>query len=313
MNYKYSIIIPIYNTEKYLNECLESLYNQSYDNFEVIMVNDGSTDGSKKICEKYCSLSKRFKLINQENSGVSKARNYGISHSIGEYILFIDSDDYIDYDMMMEIESYIDNNDLLIFGYDEVYKNKNKKMILNYNIKNLEIIRNKMITSVLGGFLCNKVFKRKIIVDNNMFLNEKICYCEDLLFSLQYLNYCKSAIYLNKNFYKYRMRKSGASFAFYNKKNITIFNSYNHIISNICLDNQSSLFIKQMYIFNYYRLKKFINNEDVIINSDIMLNEKKIIKQMSNSMKFKVFLCKHCLFIFKFFQYLKHFKYKLYE
>ena len=90
-----SIIVPVYNVEEYLEECLESIQKQTYTDIEVILVNDGSTDGSKEICESYCQMDSRFKLINQENKGQSAARNNGVSVSTGEYITFVDSDDVI--------------------------------------------------------------------------------------------------------------------------------------------------------------------------------------------------------------------------
>ena len=90
-----SVIVPVYNVEEYLEECLESICKQTYTDIEVILVNDGSTDGSKEICERYCQKDSRFKLINQENQGQSAARNNGVIVSTGEYITFVDSDDVI--------------------------------------------------------------------------------------------------------------------------------------------------------------------------------------------------------------------------
>ena len=90
-----SVIVPVYNVEKYLEECLDSIQDQTYSDIEVILVNDGSTDSSKEICKKYCKQDSRFLLINQENQGLSAARNKGVEISTGEYIVFVDSDDII--------------------------------------------------------------------------------------------------------------------------------------------------------------------------------------------------------------------------
>lgn len=90
-----SVIVPVYNVETYLEECLDSIQNQTYTDLEVILVNDGSTDGSKAICERYCQTDKRFRLINQSNQGQSVARNTGVTASRGEFIAFVDSDDMI--------------------------------------------------------------------------------------------------------------------------------------------------------------------------------------------------------------------------
>ena len=90
-----SVIVPVYNVEKYLEECLDSIQNQTYSDIEVILVNDGSTDKSKEICGKYCKQDNRFQLLNQENQGLSAARNNGVAASTGEFIAFVDSDDII--------------------------------------------------------------------------------------------------------------------------------------------------------------------------------------------------------------------------
>ena len=102
-NKKISIIVPIYNSEKYLDECLLSIQNQSYTNFEVLLINDGSTDNSNFICEKFVSQDVRFRHFSQENKGVSSARNYGLKEASGEFITFIDSDDYVEANHLEEL------------------------------------------------------------------------------------------------------------------------------------------------------------------------------------------------------------------
>ena len=102
-----SVIVPFYNVEEYLEECLESIRNQTYTNIEVILVNDGSTDGSKEICERFCEQDIRFKLVTQENQGASVARNRGVKESIGEYIMFVDSDDVIKDNIVEVLFSYM--------------------------------------------------------------------------------------------------------------------------------------------------------------------------------------------------------------
>jgi len=107
---KYSIIIPIYNVEKYLDKCLNSVLNQEYDNFEVIMVNDGTKDNSEKIMQKYSKKDKRFKSYNKENGGLSSARNYGLNYTTGDYLIFLDSDDYIEKDYLYKVNEVLSNN-----------------------------------------------------------------------------------------------------------------------------------------------------------------------------------------------------------
>jgi len=104
-----SIIVPVYNVEEYLEECLESIRKQTYQDIEVILVNDGSTDGSQAICEYFCQTDNRFRLINQKNQGQSVARNHGVKESIGEYIMFVDSDDVVSLGMLEQLMKYMSN------------------------------------------------------------------------------------------------------------------------------------------------------------------------------------------------------------
>lgn len=117
---KFSIIIPVYNVEEYIEKCLESVKNQTYKDYEVIIVNDGTKDNSMEIAEKY-----PFTIISQENQGLSVARNTGVKHATGEYILFLDSDDYLEKDTLKEIEKSLSNNpDIVRFQIKEVYEDK---------------------------------------------------------------------------------------------------------------------------------------------------------------------------------------------
>jgi len=115
---KFSIVVPVYNVEQYLENCLESIVNQTYDNYEVIIVNDGSTDNSQSIIDKYVSKDKRFKSYIKKNGGLSDARNYGVTKVKGDYLLFVDSDDSINRDLLLELNKVLDNGDvdLIKFG-----------------------------------------------------------------------------------------------------------------------------------------------------------------------------------------------------
>ena len=120
---KFSIIVPVYNVEKYIEKCLESILNQTYDNFEIIVINDGSTDNSKKILDNY-KTNKKIKIINQDNQGLSIARNNGLGAASGDYILFIDSDDYIEEELLSTLNKNINNEDLIRFQVQTVNENK---------------------------------------------------------------------------------------------------------------------------------------------------------------------------------------------
>ena len=146
---KFSIIIPVYNTSKYLDKCLESVLKQTNQDFEVICVNDGSTDDSLEVLNKY---KEDVKIINQENLGLSEARNNGVKNATGKYLLFIDSDDYIDKSLLQKLDSVTKNNpDLVRFGVNEVI-NDNITMIQAPKFNNIdgvsafkEIVKNKYV------------------------------------------------------------------------------------------------------------------------------------------------------------------------
>ena len=193
---KISIIVPVYNSDLYLRECLNSLKYQSFKNFEVLLINDGSTDNSKQICEEFVSMDKRFFLFNNSNRGVSFSRNFGINKSTGDYLMFVDSDDFLLSNTLEKVAEKCFDNDLVIFGYSEIYKNCVLEKVQESNISNFQDIYKKIILSNLGGFLCNKVFRKDLILNNNLKLDETISYCEDLLFTINYLSLCKKCYYI---------------------------------------------------------------------------------------------------------------------
>ena len=120
---KISIIIPVYNVEKYISECIESILKQTYNNFELLLINDGSTDTSGNICDKYAELDKRIRVFHKKNEGVGIARNLGIEHARGEWICFIDSDDWISSDYFETIMNDINIADLTFWGFKLHYAN----------------------------------------------------------------------------------------------------------------------------------------------------------------------------------------------
>lgn len=173
---KISIIVPVYNVEKYLERCLDSILSQSFNAFELILVNDGSTDNSYKICEKYSYNDKRIKLINKENGGLSSARNAGIEASQGEYIGFIDSDDYIDKFMYEILYNYAEKNksDIVICKYKKVDANFGMNENLNYNVEEINYSNFQALNQLYEEnniefvVMWNKLYKRSLF-DNIKF------------------------------------------------------------------------------------------------------------------------------------------------
>lgn len=212
---KLSIIVPIYNVERYLERCIISILNQTYINFELILVNDGSTDNSKDICEKYLSIDNRIKLINKKNGGLSSARNTGIELAIGEYIAFVDPDDYINKYMYEVLITTLkkDKSDMVICGYNKVDQNEaNFQEINNYidvnnvlasKISKVEALDKLLIEGEKFVLAWNKIYKRKLF-NELRYKNGKIY--EDEFLAHRVLYKCNKVSVINEKLYFYIQR-----------------------------------------------------------------------------------------------------------
>lgn len=203
-----SIIVPIYNTEKYLKKCLLSIQNQTYKDFEVIMVDDGSEDSSAKLAEEFELVDKRFKLISQQNFGVSVARNNGLSIALGDYILFIDSDDWIESQMVEILVSNLEKSgsDISCCQYDHGINGVTK----DYEIWSKDqTIENFLVHKKLNGSLVNKLIRRYIISDIRFDTNIK--YGEDALFLWNVLMNINRLVITNRVLYHVTLHDDSAS------------------------------------------------------------------------------------------------------
>lgn len=163
---KISIIVPIYNTKKYIDRVVNRLINQTYHNLEIILVDDGSTDGSSMLCDKYKKKDNRIKVIHQKNSGVSVARNVGLKHATGEYIGFVDSDDYISLNMYETLYNNLinTNSDISVCNY-LTFKDKLPEFDNESNIKifdRIDALKDIISDGVITNFLWNKLFKKEV-------------------------------------------------------------------------------------------------------------------------------------------------------
>lgn len=209
-----SVIIPIYNTEKYLDKCLSSVKNQTFTDFEVIMIDDGSTDGSANICKKFVAIDNRFKYFYKENGEVGSARNAGIEKAKGEYITFVDSDDYIDNDYLEALSAPLSDKkwDLVQCGM----KIKNRERVSVLRLPNRELRDFQFAEAVLKRdfyiFLfitaTSKLYRREILIDNNIRFDEDITVSEDCLFNTQILPVVKNVKHIEYAGYNYIQENS---------------------------------------------------------------------------------------------------------
>lgn len=206
-----SIIIPVYNVEKYIKECLDSIIKQNIkDNIEIICVDDGSTDKSGLICDKYAKLDKRFVVVHQKNKGVSAARNLGIKIAKGKYIGWIDPDDYINNNWWENIKNILKNDiDVLFFDYTVLingeYKEKKFSYISGY-ISKQKFLKEITIDRRLQNQLWQKIFKRNLIKD--IFFPENISLMEDYAVLHKIILKAEKIYYISKNLYVYRVREN---------------------------------------------------------------------------------------------------------
>lgn len=276
---KYSFIVPVYNTEKYLRKCIDSILNQTYDNFELIIVNDGSTDNSKNIINEY--KDKRIILLEQKNQGLSAARNNGVKHAIGDYIIFVDSDDYIEKDLLKNIKDI--NSEIIRFQL--CTEDDNYKLIKNYNEDPFDSLPgeeafNKIVTYKYVEPVWSYAINRKFYLTNKFKFNEGK-YHEDFGLTPLIIISAKSVTSINYIGYHYIQRQNSImSTINYDKevkKAFDMLEQYEYLKSEIAsrnIDKKSFLsFISNSVIIKARTLKgieykKYVKrlNEDNTFN-----------------------------------------------
>lgn len=202
-----SVIVPIYNVESYLEKCLDSIVTQSLDNFEVVLVNDGSTDSSGEIAQKYADEYSFVTLITQQNQGLGGARNTGIEHAAGDFFLFVDSDDYLLKDTLSSIYKKIieENADMLIFGFTSVDINGNtlsEESQISFKGNSLRVCPEILLGAPAAW---NKLIHRDLFLKTGIRFPPRVWY-EDLRTTTKLYIYAKKIVYINQSFYRYLKR-----------------------------------------------------------------------------------------------------------
>lgn len=280
-----SIIVPIYNVEGYLRKALESIRSQSFGNYEVIMVDDGSTDGCNVICDEYVRLDNRFKVIHQKNKGLSGARNAGLRASYGQYITFCDPDDYYKKDALQSYATAINNikSERLLFcaGFDRICNDIIEATPLP-KISRLLTVKEGLFfmeNHKLCGFTWNKLFEREIIEEHKLLFDENYSAHEDKLFLVQYLKYVDYIYILPESIYNYIIRFSSLT---YNYSNITqrvyaliqILNESFYLRKDIELDLLETRwcgawlrsYVKRVFSYRYFSSFTFNERRTVLIS-----------------------------------------------
>lgn len=231
MNQKVNVIVPVYNAEKYLKKCINCLVNQSYDNLKIILINDGSTDNSGEICDKYSKIYNNLFVIHQKNRGLSGARNSGLSETDGDYVTFLDPDDWIDSNYIKECMEEAEKHnfpDLIFTPYCREYGSKSIENRLFKKRKNIFFNRDDFLNNfylnlfgrdsnnlnnpaILDDFspVWSKFYKRRLL-NNVTFVDTKKIGTEDLWFNINVLYKAQSALYVENAFYHYNKQNNNS-------------------------------------------------------------------------------------------------------
>ena len=232
MNELISIIVPVYNVKEYLEKCVDSILNQTYKNIEIILINDGSTDGSKELCDEIAKKDDRIMVIHKENGGVSETRNIGIDKSKGEYISFVDSDDYITPDFCETLYKALKENNADISSVkfrmvrengEKIYEpgeDINSLSIIETNVyEGNEIIKETLLMKSFKSYACTKLYKKELLQNNRFKVGTNY---EDLLFNYEVMKKANILAYINKECYFYLKRRNSIT-ATCSEKNLNDF------------------------------------------------------------------------------------------
>lgn len=313
MNIKITIIIPVYNVELYIKKCLESILNQSYQNLEIILVNDGTEDKSMEVIIQYQN-DERLKIIEQKNMGLSAARNTGLKYATGEYIMFVDSDDWLELDCIEKCINEVKKTgaEVILFSRINEYKNLSiKRKIFPYSklFRNKIEVRKEILRRLFGLYkeelkyplkledlnsAWGKLYKREVI--NSKFLDTKIIGSEDGIFNINiFLNIDKAA-YIDSTYYHYRKDNLSSLTSIYTKERYVRFKNMYKLMNRIIEENKLSSDFK-IALSN----RKILNLFSFILNISISnLKFKQRMREIRNILEDKVYQEEFKSFEFKY-------------
>ena len=256
-----SIIVPIYNVEKYLRRCIDSILSQTFISFELLLIDDGSTDASGAICDEYALMDRRIHVTHQINRGVSAARNVGLDKSVGKYVCFVDSDDWVTSDYLATLMEQVQGFDVLFFGFFLRYNDESSMSLsLRRQCAVNEIEKEQLMLSLCKndtgykvlGYAFDKIFMRNLIEKYNLRFDENICLGEDEIFALAY---CLKAQYLKvipDVLYCYSPRVGGLASQKESYK--SCYSKYKALVDNI-IDMGSSEMLEMWHKRAYHTLQ----------------------------------------------------------
>lgn len=288
-----SVIVPVYKAEKYLSKCIDSILSQTYKEFELILIDDGSPDGCGKICDNYAKRDSRIKVIHKENGGVSSARNAGIKESIGKYICFVDSDDMLIPEFLDEcLKSFEDLGvNLAVCGYS-IRDVKGQVNNITYSNKSAEVLnRNGSIMNLLEKVLIaapwGKLYRADIIKDNDIVFPIELSCGEDLIFNFRYCDFAKEIAMINKPLYFYNTENEASLMNVYRADLLslkkTIIKELSFFIKKWNVESEQK---KKFENYVYYSYESVLFNTFSENNKDSFLNKLKYNRDILKSDEF---------------------------
>lgn len=249
----FSVIIPVYNAESTLNRCITSILEQDFQDYEILLIDDGSSDSSGFICDDFAALDKRIKVFHKQNGGVSSARNLGLKNATGRWITFVDADDYIEQDFFPSV--FLENGSLVIVNF----KTTESDDYIEY-LEPGKVVGKKQVKQFVNKYLhldllrCPwaKFFERIIIEKKHLLFDDRFAVGEDTLFVMSYLLHCKNIQVESRGLYRYYKRPSKESFVRYRidfEKSIAYLNTFDKVYKDLHCSNRTV--VKLLY--NFYK------------------------------------------------------------
>ena len=208
---KISIIVPVYHTAKYLHRCIESVLAQTFTDWEMLLIDDGSTDDSAIICDEYAAKDERIRVFHKENGGVSSARNLGLDHAQGEWITFIDADDWVEPEMLAKMLAKAEESDADVVICDLRFVWHEQSSVyssIDWNDDKTESLNRYIASS--WTCMCSSMAKRSLYADHNLHSPSEITYCEDFHLMVRLCHFAKRVVHIAEPFYNYRQILSSA-------------------------------------------------------------------------------------------------------
>jgi glycosyltransferase involved in cell wall biosynthesis len=264
VNPKISVIVPVYNVEKYLSDCIQSILNQTYQNFELILVDDGSTDTSCDICRRFASKDSRIRCVAIDNSGANHARKVGVDNVIGEYSMFVDADDTIDDDALTKMLSVVQENcdiELVVAHMKDGYR----------SVSSTDYLFDLLNTSVWAS-MCFKLYKTDVLKENFIDIPKDLKYGEDLLQSINIARYVNKVEYCAIKYYNYRVVETSASHTmrFSQEYENKYHNLLKNILSEIFISNRINEDKKSEILISWYKCR--LNGLKTVVLSSANFN-----------------------------------------